>query len=144
MRAQQRKLDWTILAMAVIAAVITLGVVAAAAPESADTSRVVSVQRLPENLDQCTWDDSAGSDPRLMASLQQNNLFSARSRNSLWRTRYLQRTSRPHVAIRRQCGSHSYRFREYGGDLLGSGSIRLGAGQSCNGKKLPRVCLRGT
>ena len=77
MCAKQRKLDWTILAVAVIAAVITLGVVAAAAPESADTSRVVSVQRLPENLDQCTWDDSAGSDPRLMASLQQNNLFSA-------------------------------------------------------------------
>lgn len=61
-----------------IAAVITLGVVAAvAAPESADTSRVVSVQRLPENLDQCTWDDSSGSDPSLMAALQQNNLFSA-------------------------------------------------------------------
>jgi len=77
MRAKQRKLDWTILAVAVIAAVITLGVVAAAAPESADTSRVVSVQRLPENMDQCTWDDSAGSDPSLMASLQQNNLFSA-------------------------------------------------------------------
>src|ERR1700676_4290238 len=77
MRARQRKLDWTILAVAVIAAVITLGVVAAAAPESEDTSRVVSVQRLPENLDQFTWDDSAGEDPPLMASLQQNNLFSA-------------------------------------------------------------------
>ena len=77
MRAKQRKVDWTILAVAVLAAVIAVGVVAVAAPESADTSRVVSVQRLPENLDQCTWDDSAGSDPSLMASLQQNDLFSA-------------------------------------------------------------------
>ncbi len=77
MRAKQRKVDWTILAVAVLAAVIAVGVVAAAAPESEDTSRVVSVQRLPENLDQCTWDDSAGSDPSLMASLQQNDLFSA-------------------------------------------------------------------
>ena len=77
MRAKQRKLDWTILALAVLAAVVAVGVVAVAAPESEDTSRVVSVQRLPENLDQCTWDDSAGSDPSLMASLQQNDLFSA-------------------------------------------------------------------
>ena len=77
MRTKQRKADWLILTLAAIAAVVAIGVVAAAAPEAEDTSRLVSVQRLPDNMDECTWDDSSGTDPNVMSSLQQDSLFSA-------------------------------------------------------------------
>lgn len=77
MRAKQRKTDWLILTMALIATVVAIGVVAAAAPEAEDTSRLVSVQRLPDNMDECTWDDSSGTDPGVMSSLKQDSLFPA-------------------------------------------------------------------
>jgi hypothetical protein len=39
MRSKQGKADWLVLALAVIAAVVAIGVVATAAPEAEDTSR---------------------------------------------------------------------------------------------------------
>ena len=79
--AKQRKADWLVLTLAALAAMVAIGVVAAAAPEAEDTSRLVSVQRLPDNMDECTWDDSSGADPNVMSTLQQDSLFSAVQRD---------------------------------------------------------------
>jgi 6-phosphogluconolactonase (cycloisomerase 2 family) len=59
-----------------------MGVVAAAAPASTVSSRVVSIQHLPDNFDLCEWDDSAGADPDQVASVQNDNLFAALEESS--------------------------------------------------------------
>ena len=85
MRAKRQKVDWAILAPVVIAAVIAMsGVVVAgvAAPtncpgctaEAGSSSRLVSVQQLPE--DACAWDEAAGSDSHAI-SPEEKILFSA-------------------------------------------------------------------
>jgi 6-phosphogluconolactonase (cycloisomerase 2 family) len=71
MRVKRQKSEWAILAIAVIA----MGILAGAEPES--SPRLVSVQQLPANMDLCTWESSTGADPNLIASLQQENLFSS-------------------------------------------------------------------
>src|SRR5271165_5520625 len=75
MRVKRKRMEWVILAVAVIA----IGVFAGASPEG--TSRLVSVQQLPANMDACAnfdqpsaADDSAATSPReeaLLAELQQ-------------------------------------------------------------------------
>ena len=77
MRLKRQKVDWAILAVAVISAVIAMGVVAGANPESEDSPRLVGVQHLPDQINTCEWDGSAGTDPKLLESLEQNKLFSA-------------------------------------------------------------------
>jgi 6-phosphogluconolactonase (cycloisomerase 2 family) len=76
MRVKRQKGEWIILAIAVIA----MGVLAGAEPES--SPRLVSVQQLPENMELCNWESSAGADPQLIASLQQENLFSSLQESS--------------------------------------------------------------
>jgi 6-phosphogluconolactonase (cycloisomerase 2 family) len=71
MRVKRHKGEWFILAIAVIA----MGILAGAEPES--SPRLVSVQQLPQNFDLCTWENSTGANPNLIASLQQENLFSS-------------------------------------------------------------------
>ena len=77
MRVKRKRIEWAILAVAVIA----IGVLAGAAPEG--KSRLVSVQQLPDAMSTCTMDDfsaatSADADaatPReetLLAELQQD------------------------------------------------------------------------
>ncbi len=77
MRERRSQVDWVILISAVIPLLVTMGVIAAAAPASTLSSRVVSIQHLPDNFDMCEWDDSAGADPDELASLQKDNLFAA-------------------------------------------------------------------
>src|SRR2546425_7414791 len=73
MHAIRKKINWSILA----AAVIAVGVLAGAAPER--KSRLVSVQQLPKNLEVCNWDGSAGA--KLNAeSPEEKVLFSALQR----------------------------------------------------------------
>jgi 6-phosphogluconolactonase (cycloisomerase 2 family) len=78
----RNKPDWAILA----AGLITIGLFAASvvggATESAsspqDTSRLVSVQHLPGNMNLCTVDESAATNPDVSApSPEEDNLFSA-------------------------------------------------------------------
>ncbi len=78
----RNKPDWAILA----AGLITIGLFAAGvvggATESTsspqDTSRLVSVQHLPGNMNLCTVDESAGADPDASAaSPEEDSLFSA-------------------------------------------------------------------
>ena len=78
----RNKPDWAILA----AGLITIGLFAASvvggATESTsspqDTSRLVSVQHLPENMNLCTVDESAATNPDASApSPEEDNLFSA-------------------------------------------------------------------
>jgi 6-phosphogluconolactonase (cycloisomerase 2 family) len=76
MRVKRRKGEWVALAVAVIA----MGILAGAAPEG--SSRLVSVQQLPENIQMCSWEESAGANPQLIASLQQENLFSTLQQDS--------------------------------------------------------------
>ena len=65
---------WVILTGALIT--ITIGVLASAEPEG--TSRLVSVQQLPVNMDVCTtWDEPTAPDANLISSSQEQNLFSA-------------------------------------------------------------------
>ena len=71
MRVKRQTGEWAILVIAVVA----MGMLAGAAPES--SPRLVSVQPLPEEMAACTWEQSSGADPSLMASLQQENLFSS-------------------------------------------------------------------
>ena len=70
MRVKRRKGEWAILAIALIA----VGILAIAAPE--ESPRLVSNQQLPVGFDMCAWNEPAGVDPQLIASLQQENLFS--------------------------------------------------------------------
>ena len=76
MRVKRQTGEWVILAIAVIA----MGVLAGAAPET--SPRLVSVQPLPESMEACTWEQSTGADPNLIASLQQENLFSSLRQDS--------------------------------------------------------------
>src|SRR5437667_7618763 len=76
MRVKPKKVEWAILAVAVIA----MGILAGAAPEG--PSRLVSVQQLPENMEMCAWNESVEANPHLSASLQQENLFSALQQDS--------------------------------------------------------------
>jgi len=76
MRVKRQTGEWAILAIAVVA----MGILAGAAPES--SPRLVSVQPLPEEMAACTWEQSTGTDPNLIASLQQENLFSSLEQNS--------------------------------------------------------------
>ena len=76
MRVKRQTGEWAILAIAVVA----MGILAGAAPES--SPRLVSVQPLPEEMAACTWEQSTGADPNLMASLQQENLFSSLEQDS--------------------------------------------------------------
>ena len=78
----RNKPDWAILA----AGLITIGLFAASvvggATESAsspqDTSRLVSVQHLPENMNLCTVDESAATNPDASApSPEEKSLFAA-------------------------------------------------------------------
>ena len=77
MRVKRKKVEWLILAVAVIA----VGVLAGAAPEG--TSRLVSVQQLPDNMNVCNVEESAGAngatvdattpqEETLLAALQQD------------------------------------------------------------------------
>src|SRR5579872_7332982 len=78
----RNKPDWAILA----AGLITIGLFAASVvggatestPGPQDTSRLVSVQHLPGNMNLCTVDESAGADPDAgAASPEEDKLFSA-------------------------------------------------------------------
>jgi 6-phosphogluconolactonase (cycloisomerase 2 family) len=76
-----KKVDWAILTAAVITAgVLGVGILAGAATEAAstseDSSRLVSVQQLPENMKVCEWDESAGADTNV-ALPEEASLFSA-------------------------------------------------------------------
>lgn len=77
MRVKRKKGPMAILAVAVIA----MGILAAAATESASSpatgsARLVSIQEFP-TVEMCTWEDPAGANPNLIASLQQEDLFAA-------------------------------------------------------------------
>jgi hypothetical protein len=76
MRVKRQTGEWAILVIAVVA----MGILAGAAPES--SPRLVSVQPLPEEMAACTWEQSNGADPNLIASLQQENLFSSLEQDS--------------------------------------------------------------
>ncbi len=78
----RNKPDWAILA----AGLITIGLFAASVvggatestPGSQNTSRLVSVQHVPGNMNLCTVDESAGADPDAgAASPEEDNLLSA-------------------------------------------------------------------
>src|SRR5881397_4406361 len=67
-----KKGEWAILALPAI----TIGILLAApAPEA--SPRLVSVQQLPDAAPMCEWNETGGAEPRLIASLGQENLFSA-------------------------------------------------------------------
>ena len=67
-----RKFRWVLVA----AGLTTIGILASAQPDG--TSRLISVQKLPENIDECmTWDKPAETDASRMTSSQEKNLFSA-------------------------------------------------------------------
>src|SRR5579864_4938625 len=75
-----RKADWVVLAAAVItAALFTAGIAVGAAedpPASEDTTRLVSVQQLPENMNWCSLDESADADANAdLASPEEESLF---------------------------------------------------------------------
>jgi 6-phosphogluconolactonase (cycloisomerase 2 family) len=78
----ERKVDWAVLTAALItASVMGMGILAgaatdAAAPSSEDTSRLVSVQNLPQDLAACDLDESSGQTPDVSAPEEQN-LFAA-------------------------------------------------------------------
>jgi 6-phosphogluconolactonase (cycloisomerase 2 family) len=76
MRVKRRKFEWVVL----MAALIGVGIWAGAAPEG--SSRLVSVQELPQNMEYCNWEESTGANPNLIASLEQENLFSQLQENS--------------------------------------------------------------
>jgi 6-phosphogluconolactonase (cycloisomerase 2 family) len=71
MRVKRKKGEWAILAVAVIA----MGILTGPAPEG--SSRLVSIQQLPQYMEMCAWNESIGANPNLSASSQQENLFSA-------------------------------------------------------------------
>ena len=72
-----KKGELAILAILLITMAISLG-----APAPQASPRLVSVQQLPENIPICEWNESSGANPQLMASLQQENLFSALRQDS--------------------------------------------------------------
>ena len=72
-----KKGEWAILALPAI----TIGILLAApAPEA--SPRLVSVQQLPDAAPMCEWNETGGAEPRLIASLGQENLFSAIQQDS--------------------------------------------------------------
>lgn len=77
----KRKVDWAVLTAALItASVMGMGIIAGAATEDApasnDTSRLMSVQALPDNFFACSWDDPTGQAPDVAAP-EEETLFSA-------------------------------------------------------------------
>src|SRR5712692_3294275 len=78
MPAKRLKVEWAMLSSVVIAAVIAISavVVAGVAAEAGGSSRLVSVQHLPESMDMCAWNESTGAD-RNVASPKEKILFSA-------------------------------------------------------------------
>jgi DNA-binding beta-propeller fold protein YncE len=71
-RRMVRRFRWALLA----AGLTTVGILASAQPDG--TSRLVSVQKLPENIDECmTWDKPSEADANLMTSSREKDLFSA-------------------------------------------------------------------
>jgi DNA-binding beta-propeller fold protein YncE len=71
-RDMLHKLRWAILA----AVLTTVGILASAEPDG--NSRLVSVQKLPENIDECmTWDKPVEADARRMTSSREKDLFTA-------------------------------------------------------------------
>jgi 6-phosphogluconolactonase (cycloisomerase 2 family) len=70
MRSKRRKIEWAVLAVAVI----TVGVFAGASPEG--TSRLVSVQQLPANMDACAnFDQPSAADASTVDSPQEKTLL---------------------------------------------------------------------
>jgi hypothetical protein len=86
-RKPKKRVDWAILTAALITVgLLGMGILAGAATDGSaapgDTSRVVSVQQLPETMNDCTFDGSAGGDPDSnAASPEQKILFSALQRD---------------------------------------------------------------
>src|ERR1700722_4535438 len=71
-RRMLRKFRWALVA----AGLTTVGILASAQPDG--TSRLISVQKLPENIDECmTWDKPSEADANLMTSSREKDLFSA-------------------------------------------------------------------
>ena len=67
-----RKFRWALLA----AVLTTVGILASAEPDG--NSRLVSVQQLPQNIDECmTWDKPVEADARQMTSSREKDLFAA-------------------------------------------------------------------
>src|SRR6266571_9556107 len=72
-----KKGEWALLALPVI----TIGILLVApAPEA--SPRLVSVQQLPDVVPMCEWNETSGAESGLIASLQQENLFSAIQQDS--------------------------------------------------------------
>ena len=72
MRTKRKKVEWVILGIAVIA----IGVLAGAAPEG--TSRLVSVQRLPANMDACAnFDQPSATEASTDVTPQEEILLAA-------------------------------------------------------------------
>jgi len=69
MRVQQKRFQWAGLAVALI----TVAVMAGAAPQG--TSRLVSVQQLPQNYDGCDWAGYPSANPTAADSPQEQNLL---------------------------------------------------------------------
>src|ERR1700733_7941179 len=66
------KLRWVLLA----AILTTVGVLASAEPDG--NSRLLSIQKLPENIDECmTWDKPVEADAARMTSSREKDLFTA-------------------------------------------------------------------
>ena len=76
MRVKRKKIEWVILAIAGIA----VGIFAVAAPEG--TSRLVSVQQLPENLTACSWDESSAANPAIDTAQEESLLAELQQRPS--------------------------------------------------------------
>ena len=78
----ERRVDWAVLTAALLTAsvmgmVILGGTATEAAPASSeDTSRLVSVQNLPQDLAACDLDESSGQTPDVSAP-EEKNLFAA-------------------------------------------------------------------
>ena len=72
MRVKRKRTEWVILAVAVIA----IGVFAGASPEG--TSRLVSVQQLPANMDACAnFDQPSAADASAATSPQEERLLAS-------------------------------------------------------------------
>src|SRR2546425_8085537 len=72
-----KKGEWAIFALPAITAGILL---VAPAPEV--SPRLVSVRQLPDAVPMCEWNETGGAGSRLIASLGQENLFSAIQQDS--------------------------------------------------------------
>lgn len=71
MRAKRIRVEWIGLAAAIVAFVVFAG----ASPQG--TSRLVSVKQLPDNVGDCSWDESPAANPAMVDSPQEAHLLSA-------------------------------------------------------------------